>query len=141
MSASITLAMKMYSSWSDRLFSQDTVEDVLMLGMFVSAVIVMLLAWRRKFDGPYFSGAFALSLCPFLLASVVALLRIHSLIEVEDIDTPMYVVERLRFSRQVLVFGGAISIFSLTVYSAIYAANRRPRSHVAEGVPSNDRNP
>jgi hypothetical protein len=52
----------------------------------------------------------------------------------------MYVVERLRFSRQVLVFGGAISIFSLTVYSAIYAANRRPRSHVAEGVPSNDRN-
>lgn len=117
---SIMLAMKVYSSWTDRVFSQDGFEVLLMLGMIVAAIGVPLLARRRTAESPYFSGVFALALCPFLLAAVVALLHIHSLIEHEDL-----IIERLRFPRQVLVFGGALSLFSVASYSTIRAVIRR----------------
>ena len=140
MSALITLAMKSYSSWGDRLFSEDTIEDLLMLGMFVSTFLAPLLARCRPSDAPYFSGSFALALCPFLFTALIMLLRVHSLIEHEDISVPSYVIERLRSARQYVVFGGMASLFSVAIYSAVHAANRRTqRRHLARLVP-NDRN-
>ena len=106
------------------MFSVAGAESVFTLGIPVSTLMVPLLARRRQIDSPYFSRIFAIALCPFMLAAVVVLLRLHSMIEHEDL-TPSYVVARLRFPRQILVFGGAATIFSIAIYSAIYAASQK----------------
>lgn len=123
MNASVPLAMRVYSSWTERVFSMDGLESGLALGMFITAILVPLMARRRAPNFPYFSGNFALALCPFLFAAVISLLRIHSLIEYED-WTPPYVLERLHYPFQLLLFGGALSIFSIANYTAIHKARR-----------------
>ena len=138
MNASVTLAMRVYSSWTERVFSQDGFESLLMLCMFVVAILVPLSARRHTSKSAYLSGGFILALCPFLFAAVIALLRIHSLIDHEDL-TPSYVVERLRFPRQVLISGGCLSAFSLIIYSVIHAARRRPKPMSSEHLISNER--
>jgi len=115
--------MKVHSSWTERIFSGDGFECLLMLGMTAAAIMVPLLARRRMAASPYFSGVFSLALCPFLLAAVIALLRIHSLIEYEP-----FLVERLHFARQILVFGAALSAFSIIMYSAIHVARSRKKT-------------
>jgi hypothetical protein len=117
------LAMRIYSSWTERIFSVDGLENGLGLGIFIAAMLVPLMARRRSPVSHYFSGPFALALCPFLFAAVIALLRIHLLIEYED-WTPSYVVERLRYPFQILLCGGALSIFSIANYTAIHKARR-----------------
>ena len=115
------LAMKLYTLWTERVFSQDGFESLLALGIFAAALAVPVLAQRRAGYTPYFSGGFALALCPFLFAGVLALLRMHDLIEYEDL-TPSYVVQRLQSSREVLLFGGCLSLFCIVMHTAIRAA-------------------
>lgn len=124
MSDWITLAMTAYSSWIERLFSADGLQDLLFLSMGATAIMVPVLARRRSAESPYFSGVFALALCPFFLGAIIVLLGIHSLIEHED-STTSYVMDRLRFLRQVFVFGAAFSAFALVIYSAIRTIIRR----------------
>ena len=122
MNTATVLGMKVYSSWKERVFSVDGLESGLYLGMLVTALLVPLLA-RRRPHSPYFSGTFVLALCPFVFAAVVALIRIHSLIAYED-NTPDYVFERLHFPLALLIFGGVLSLFSVTVYSTIRTVRR-----------------
>lgn len=125
--------MKVYSSWTERVFSVDGLESGLCLGILVTTLLVPFLARRRPPNSPYFSGTFVLVLCPFLFATVVALIRIHSLIEYED-NTPDYVLERLRFPLALLIFGGVLSLFSVTVYSTIQAVRRITTPIAAEPI-------
>jgi hypothetical protein len=122
----LPLAMRIYNLWTERVFSMDGLENFLLLGMVATAVLVPIFARRRPAGAPYFSGLFALSLCPFLCAAAVVLYRIHSLLEYEDTSS-VYVLERLQFPRQILLFGAALSLFSYGVYTAIYMLKRKAR--------------
>ena len=128
MSDSNTLAMTDYSSWMTYVFSADGLQRLLVLGMGATAIMVPLLARRRSAEAPYFSGVFALALCPFFFGAIIALQGLHSLIEHEDFASS-YVLTRLRFLRQVFVFGGAYSAFALVIYSAIHTVIRRTANH------------
>ena len=129
MSDWIPLAMTAYSSWIERLFSADGLKDLLFLSMGATAIMVPVLARRRSAESPYFSGVFALALCPFFFGAIIALQGIHSLIEHEDFASTSYVLDRLRFLRQVFVFGAAFSAFALVIYSAIRTLIRRRTNH------------
>lgn len=135
----IPLAMTVYSPWEAHLFSQDGLEDLLFFGMLVATLAVPLLARRQPSSSSYFSAPFVLALCPFLFAAVIALLRIHSLLEHEDTSDPGYVVERLRHPWQMLLFGGGLSGFTVINYSIIRAAVRRRGRVSAEPSPCDER--
>ncbi|MEQ1854091.1 MAG: hypothetical protein ABMA01_21165 [Chthoniobacteraceae bacterium] len=138
MNLPFTLAMTVYRSWTDRVFSAHGFEVLLVLGMFVASIMVPLLARRCSADSPYFSGVFWLALCPLLFAAIIALRRILSAADDERLD-PIWVVTEGRFARQIVVFGGALTIFAVVIYSAIRAAARRyARLHSGFPIPKNN---
>jgi len=99
-------------------------EQLAVIGMIVAVVLTPLMARRHTAKSSYYSGAFVLALCPFLIAGAMALIRIHSLIEWEA-DTTSYVLDRLRLPRQILVFGACLSGISIAIYSVIHAVRSR----------------
>ncbi|MEO6754084.1 MAG: hypothetical protein ABIP85_20070 [Chthoniobacteraceae bacterium] len=138
MNAPVTIAMRFYASWTERIFSEDGFENLLMLGMIVTPIVALFLARRHTGETRFISGAFALALSPVMFAAVIALLRIHSLIEHEDLSSPTYIVERLRFVEGIIVFGTVLCTFTVAIYSAIHAGRRRTKQLSSDHHISND---
>jgi hypothetical protein len=117
--------MTYHSSWTDNVFSWGGLENLLMPGILVSALMVPFMAWRYKAETPFITGGFTLALCPFLFAAVLALMHLHSFLEYEDMSDARYITERLRFPDHVLVFGGLASMAAMTAYCVIRVARKK----------------
>jgi hypothetical protein len=118
---SVSLGMQQFELLSIR-----TLEHVLILSMISAVVVIPLIARRRRPEAPYFSGTFALALWPFISVAFVTFFRIHSLLDHEDLS-PHYVIRRMHFPLQIMIFGGAASAFSIIIHSSIYALRRKHR--------------
>ena len=110
-SDSLILARAVYTSWTDRLFSEAMAGFILTLVTIVSALAVPLLARNRPTDAPYFSGVFALALCPFFCCVLSAFLRIHILVEGYSNLADSYIENSLQLARTLFIFGGVLSLF------------------------------
>jgi hypothetical protein len=124
------LAMIVYRSWQERLFSRETVTDLLILAIWVSLVLLLVLTYRRfPFRGPYLSGPFVLALCPFLFTAILALL-----LNYED-PTSNYVLNRLRPVFSMVSFGFIASVVSIGIYSVLYVMSRKGSSRPPPKAP------
>jgi hypothetical protein len=117
--------MIVYRSWQDRLFSFETVDDVLIFAN-LGAMLLFAILMHRRFPiyNPYFGELFILALCPFIFTAIIALLRVNHVISYED-WSPDYVADRLRPAIEMVTFGWIASTLALTIFSLLYLLGRR----------------
>jgi hypothetical protein len=114
--------MREYASWSERVISLDGLPNVLLAGMFLTALLAPVLA-RRFPPGAHIFNLLVLGFCPVLCAWLYASLRVDAL-RYEDPSLD-YVDERFALARRVVLFGAALAALSMGAVTAIHLRKRK----------------
>ena len=118
-----------YNSPWDWLCSFAPIELSLMLGAVASFVCVFFVVFRRRPVRPaFFSLGFVLALCPFICASLLAVLRVQDFLDGRLFDPPQYVTGRLQGPVTFAIVGAWASAAALLAYSIAYGVNSKSRS-------------
>lgn len=128
MNIAFTLAMPVYHSWHERLFSSATLHLLLCFGAIFSVVAFPFFAWRWfPFLGPYCSPLFFMALCPFIFTSTTAIVEFHHFLHSEAVAPGAYAIDGLKAPAHYALYGAAASIAAVSIYSILYAVSHNRR--------------
>ena len=120
------VAMVVYDSWIDWLFSTEAIHGLLYYGALFSVVAFPFFVWRWfPLTSRYFSGLFVAALCPLLATSISAIITVHHFLESEALGPESYVSSRLQGPIELAVNGASVSTALILFYSFIYVVSRK----------------